>query len=318
MQLWVGSQAFPQGAASHPATGDVPCSASGGTSGGSTFAACPQARVVPCTDLVRFSWPPSFLMRFSASAGNESCTWCRGHGTGWGTQGCGVAVLCGAVWGRAVWHEAVLWGMWGAQAASALWGDPSRAGSTPLHPQHKDLPKLWMCLATKHPSTATPSCTLCSSSPGANPRALPSRSQPTEGVCCSLLVLGTFGIGGFLYSNRTEGTGARTGLIDTKARWVLAAPPRRPALLAALCPGIYSTVNFERVQRAGKTRWGRGDSLGRAGGCRGSWPRLQQSNPEYPPAHPGPLCPTHPIARQLRAAQGPRLGDPCEHTWVWD
>lgn len=87
----------------------------------------------------------------------------------------------------------------GAQAASALWGDPSHAGSTSLHPQHKDLPKLWwVCLATKQPSTATPSCALCSSSPGTNPSALPSRNQRTEGVCCSLLVLDTFGIGGFL------------------------------------------------------------------------------------------------------------------------
>lgn len=167
--------------------------------------------------------------------------------------------------------------------------------------------QLRMSLAAKRPSPATSSSALCSSSAGTNPRALPSRNQPTEGVCCSLLALDTFRIEGFLFFKPHRGDSCTHRVNCNESPLGSSSPPARPAPLAALCPGIYSTVNFERVQRAGKTRWGRGDGPGRAGGCRGFWPRLQQSNPDNPPAHPGPLCPTHPLAGRLRGtpAGGP-------------
>lgn len=166
-------------------------------------------------------------MRFSPSAGNESCTWCRGHGAGWGEQGCGVwgHTGQGALWGRVEQGVGLCsvepyggkgMGLCGMRPRSV--GSVGCPGSLCFVGGHKPCwihitasptqgpaqaggitQQLWMCLATKHPSPATSSSPLCSSSPGTNPRALPSRNQPTEGVCCSLLALDTFRIGGFLF-----------------------------------------------------------------------------------------------------------------------
>lgn len=55
------------------------------------------------------------------------------------------------------------------------------------------------------------------------------------------------------FSNSTEGSHAPKGLIAMKPRLVLAhTPPPARSVLAALHPGIYSTVNFECVPRTAK------------------------------------------------------------------
>lgn len=92
--------------------------------------------------------------------------------------------------------------------------------------------------------------------------------------------------------------------------------------LAALHPGIYSTVNFERVQRAGKT------PAGDAGRLRQSWrlprvpalgPRQSSRDPLLP--RPGPRAPRsragHPVARQHPGTQGPQSVGPPVNTPGW-
>lgn len=85
-------------------------------------------------------------------------------------------------------------------------------------------------------------------------------------------------------------------------------------MLAALLPGIYSTVNFEYVQQ--NPSWRHEDGAGRAGGCRGSQPqgcsKTTTSICTHVLAPRTPLQSQAPMARELWSTPGPPAVGPTQ------